>query len=52
MNRWEIGPTPLVGSIGLGTIQGDVGEAKTGKKKRSAETPAPAAEGWGWGWGK
>lgn len=36
LGTWALGATPLVGSIGLGTIQGTVG-------KRALETGAPAA---------
>merc|ERR1712093_159192 len=39
LGSWELGPTPAVGSIGLGDIQGTVGVVKN--EKRAVETPAP-----------
>jgi hypothetical protein len=39
-NRWDLGPSPKQGVIGLGDIQGEVGKVSS-KKKRAAETPAP-----------
>jgi len=41
LGTWALGPTPLVGSIGLGSIQGAVGKVKT---KRAVETAAPVLE--------
>lgn len=38
LGSWDLGATPRVGSIGLGSIQGTVGEVKT---KRAIETPVP-----------
>ncbi|CZR67718.1 uncharacterized protein PAC_17617 [Phialocephala subalpina] len=38
LGSWDLGPTPGVGTIGLGSIQGTVGKVKT---KRAIETPAP-----------
>ena len=35
LGTWDLGPTPGVGSIGLGSIAGTVGRVKT---KRAAET--------------
>lgn len=38
LGTWELGPTPGVGSIGLGSIAGTVGKVKS---KRALETPGP-----------
>ncbi|EKD20216.1 uncharacterized protein L3040_000547 [Drepanopeziza brunnea f. sp. 'multigermtubi'] len=43
LGTWELGPTPGVGTIGLGSIPGTVGGVKT---KRAVETSAPQAS-WG-----
>jgi hypothetical protein len=42
LGSWDLGPTPAVGTIGLGDIQGEVGKVKT---KRALETPAPRIRG-------
>lgn len=39
LGTWAIGATPLVGSIGLGDIEGTVGAVKNGK--RAVQTAAP-----------
>ncbi|KAI9055520.1 hypothetical protein LZ554_000468 [Drepanopeziza brunnea f. sp. 'monogermtubi'] len=44
LGTWELGPTPGVGTIGLGSIPGTVGGLKT---KRAVETPAPPQASWG-----
>ncbi|KAH7399838.1 hypothetical protein BKA64DRAFT_466304 [Cadophora sp. MPI-SDFR-AT-0126] len=42
LGTWELGPTPAVGSIGLGDIQGTVGGVrKEGRDLGAMETPAP-----------
>ncbi|KAF8848495.1 hypothetical protein BDZ45DRAFT_732902 [Acephala macrosclerotiorum] len=41
LGSWDLGPTPGVGTIGLGTIQGTVGKVKT---KRAIETPIPVLQ--------
>ncbi|KAH7351242.1 hypothetical protein BKA65DRAFT_550203 [Rhexocercosporidium sp. MPI-PUGE-AT-0058] len=43
LGTWELGPTPGVGSIGLGDIQGTVGGVRK-VEGRAVETPAPAPE--------
>ncbi|KAG4428084.1 hypothetical protein IFR05_016433 [Cadophora sp. M221] len=43
LGTWELGPTPGVGSIGLGDIQGTVGGVKK-VDRRAFETPAPVPE--------
>ncbi|CZT41719.1 uncharacterized protein RSE6_01495 [Rhynchosporium secalis] len=43
LGTWELGPTPGVGVIGLGDIQGTVGGVR--ENKRSIETDAPKASG-------
>ncbi|CAD6500986.1 BgTH12-06687 [Blumeria graminis f. sp. triticale] len=40
LGTWTLGPTPKSGSIGLGTIVGNVGSVKS-EKKRSMPTPPP-----------
>ncbi|PVH89148.1 hypothetical protein DL98DRAFT_96903 [Cadophora sp. DSE1049] len=40
LGTWDLGPTPGVGSIGLGDIQGTVGSVRK-EEKRAVETPAP-----------
>ncbi|KAL5321487.1 hypothetical protein ACEPPN_009446 [Leptodophora sp. 'Broadleaf-Isolate-01'] len=42
LGTWELGPTPGVGSIGLGDIQGTVGGVRKAER-RAVETPAPEA---------
>lgn len=39
LGTWSLGPTPKSGSIGLGTIVGNVGSTKI--KKRAMPTPPP-----------
>lgn len=41
LGSWDLGATPAAGSIGLGSIQGTVGNVKT---KRAIETPAPVLQ--------
>jgi hypothetical protein len=41
LGTWALGPTPGVGTIGLGTIEGTVGKVKT---KRAVETAVPVLE--------
>lgn len=41
LGSWDLGPTPGVGAIGLGSIQGTVGKVKS---KRAIETAAPVLE--------
>lgn len=41
LGTWALGPTPGVGTIGLGTIQGTIGKVKT---KRAVETAIPIME--------
>lgn len=41
LGTWDLGATPLVGSIGLGTIQGTVGNVKTKRGLEAIQTPAP-----------
>ncbi|KAE8449870.1 hypothetical protein EG329_007347 [Mollisiaceae sp. DMI_Dod_QoI] len=41
LGTWDLGPTPGVGTIGLGSIQGTIGKVKT---KRAIETAAPVLE--------
>ncbi|KAG0652595.1 hypothetical protein D0Z07_0142 [Hyphodiscus hymeniophilus] len=43
LGTWDIGATPLSGSIGLGTIQGTIGVVPTNKKRGldAVETPGP-----------
>jgi len=43
LGTWDIGATPLSGSIGLGTIQGTVGVINTKTKRglEAVETPGP-----------
>ncbi|TVY65663.1 hypothetical protein LSUE1_G007170 [Lachnellula suecica] len=43
LGSWDLGPTPGVGSIGLGSIQGTVGVVKTKRGIEAVETPAPQA---------
>ncbi|POS86699.1 hypothetical protein EPUL_005127, partial [Erysiphe pulchra] len=40
LGTWALGPTPRIGTIGLGTIQGTVGAVKSGHK-RALQTPIP-----------
>lgn len=41
------GPTPLVGSVGMGTLTGNVGVVKTGHAHSGGER---VRGGTGWGW--
>ena len=43
LGTWDIGATPLSGSIGLGSIQGTVGVLNTKSKRglEAVETPGP-----------
>ncbi|TAQ83990.1 hypothetical protein B7494_g7687 [Chlorociboria aeruginascens] len=49
LGSWPLGATPLVGSIGLGAIQGVVGNVKTRRDgvDRALETAAAAVKGRG-----
>ena len=41
LGSWDLGATPLSGVIGLGSIQGTVGVAKTKRGLEAIETPGP-----------
>ena len=43
LGTWDLGPTPLSGAIGLGTIQGTYGVVSTKAKRGidAVETPGP-----------
>ncbi|KAI0994073.1 hypothetical protein K3495_g14110 [Podosphaera aphanis] len=43
LGTWALGPTPRVGTIGLGTLQGSIGDIKTASK-RAVETSMPKPE--------
>ncbi|RKF83377.1 putative secreted effector protein [Golovinomyces cichoracearum] len=40
LGTWALGPTPRIGTIGLGTIKGTVGVVKSAHK-RTLQTPSP-----------
>lgn len=49
LGSWELGPTPKAGTIGLGDIQGSVGQVKgesSTKQKRELWEAMPTR--WGW----
>ncbi|KAG9232302.1 hypothetical protein BJ875DRAFT_467282 [Amylocarpus encephaloides] len=41
LGGWAIGPTPLAGTIGLGSIQGTVGVVKSKRGLAAVQTPSP-----------